>query len=152
MATLKTADVALRDRPVTLTMEIPARSREKLRKRLAARPMAQAGQILLQVDEARFRGVPDSTVAVYVNLPPGSPIPDPHDPSFAGYFTFFGDHHNQGYSSRLDVSRQLLRSWKNGAEQPASFTVTLVRIPPGTVTRDFRAPITFREFSLSTTK
>jgi hypothetical protein len=152
VARLNTSNVALQDRSVTLTMEIPASVRSRFNYRPGTRFAAHPNRILLQIDETRFRGVPDSVVAVYVNLPQGSPIPGPRSPHFAGYFTFFGDHHNEGYACQVDVTRQLQRVWQHGSDQPAAFTVTLVRTPPGTAPRDFRAPITFREMSLSATK
>jgi len=152
VAILKTGNVALRQDPVVLTMVVPDSSRLKagaMRKRLTP---GQTNQIFLQLNEAHFAGVPDSTVAVYLNLPPNSSIPGPRSPYFAGYFTFFGDHHNEGYTCRLDVTRQLAQLWQTDTARPASFRVTLVRSSPGIMPRDFRAPITFKEISLSVTK
>jgi hypothetical protein len=159
VATLNTADVLLQERPVTLTMAIPQGARSQFHNRnRQTRPGAPASsataprKIFLQLTEGRIAGAPDSTVAVYINLPPYGSIPGPRSPSFAGYFTFFGDHHGHGYACRVDVTQHLQRLWQTGSDQRAEFTVTLVRIPPGTAPREFRVPITFKELSVTATK
>ena len=63
-------------------------------------------RIQLQLEEARFTGgLPNSIVAVYLNLPANSPIPGPGSPSFAGYFTFFGDHNTHRSSLFVRAKR-----------------------------------------------
>ena len=112
VATLRTPNTSLQNQPVTLTLK-PAINVHKSRLVIGSKnradfksaPLATQHFHLL-MEEVSFLA-PDSVVAVYLNLPPNTPIPGPLSPYYAGCFTFFGDHgHPDGMASQVERHTQ----------------------------------------------
>jgi len=145
IAAWQTQGIPLLNTPATMALTIPDLSTFKTRK--AER------RLHLQVSEFKFAGLPDSTVEVYVNLPPRTPIPGPKSPYCAGCFTFFDhDHDGKGLVSRVEVTQHLQKLLEAAPAGPRQITVTLVRVSPGVVPQSYLYPCTFNLLTLSATK
>jgi hypothetical protein len=145
IATWQTKGIPLQNRPATLVLTIPERSLGAAK----SRPR----RFHLEMNEVQFAGAPDSTVDVYINLPPKTPVPGPRSPQCAGCFTFFGhDHHGKGLVSRLEVTNLLQPLLDGPAAGSRQFHVTLMRVSAGVVQQEFQAPCTFNSLTLSATK
>jgi hypothetical protein len=99
----------------------------------------------------KFSGVPDSAVAVYLNLPKDTK-PDPRSPYFAGCFTFFDHDHGGARTSHVDVTKHLQRLWPYSDRYSRDVKVTLVRISCGTLPCEFQTTCTCGQLSLAACK
>lgn len=141
---------------MTVTLKIPQDNLSKARKVSAAGRMSLTPvptQVLLRVDDVRFSAEPDSTLAVYVDLPREA-RPDPLSPYFAGCLTFFDHSHGKdhAWTSQLDLTRHLQKLWPYSDKPSKDVRVTLVRMSCGTLPHDFQTTCTCSQISLAACK
>jgi tyrosinase len=154
LVVVRTPGQSLSARPVHVMMSIPEASVGRLQRNLlgARTPLAAVpSQVQLRLEGVKFSGVPDSAVAVYLNLPKDA-RPDPRSPYFAGCFTFFDHDHGGARTSHLDVTKHLQRLWPYSDRSSRDVKVTLVRTSCGTLPHEFETTCTCGQLSLAACK